>query len=224
MSDEEKPKQDSEDQKTAGKTDLKEESAKAAEGAEKSPAKDKPAPSPKVKKKIPSYEDVDDDPVFQKLNEKVAVSILSVQKFLDQSICTVSLDGLYELMVDLRDNSDLDFNYLVDVTALDYLGDEQRFCLVYQLYSYKLGRLIRIKTRAAEDEVIPSVSSIWKTADWLEREVYDLFGIEFSGHPDLRRILLPDDWHGYPLRKDYDIKLQDQAWISSHLKIRKTPA
>lgn len=223
MSDEEKPKQDSEDQKTAGKTDLKEESAKAGEGAEKSPAKDKPVPSPRVKKKIPSYEDVDDDPVFQKLNEKVAVSILSVQKFLDQSIFTVSLDGLYELMVDLRDNSDLDFNYLVDVTALDYLGDEQRFCLVYQLYSYKLGRLIRIKTRAAEDEVIPSVSSIWKTADWLEREVYDLFGIEFSGHPDLRRILLPDDWHGYPLRKDYDIKLQDQAWISSHLKIRKTP-
>lgn len=235
MSDEEKPKQDSEDQKTAGKTDLKEESAKveegaekppvkAEEGAEKSPIKDKPAPSPKIKKKIPSYEDVDDDPVFQKLNEKVAVSILSVQKFLDQSICTVSLDGLYELMVDLRDNSDLDFNYLVDVTALDYLGDEQRFCLVYQLYSYKLGRLIRIKTRAAEGEVVPSVSSIWKTADWLEREVYDLFGIEFSGHPDLRRILLPDDWHGYPLRKDYDIKLQDQAWISSHLKIRKTPA
>ena len=110
------------------------------------------------------------------------------------------------------------------MTALDYLGDEQRFCLVYQLYSYKLGRLIRIKTRAAEGEVVPSVSSIWKTADWLEREVYDLFGIEFSGHPDLRRILLPDDWHGYPLRKDYDIKLQDQAWISSHLKIRKTPA
>jgi len=223
VSEEEKSKQDSGDKKTAGKTDLKKESAVAKEVVEKPPAKDKPSPIPKVKKKVPSYEDVDDDPVFQKLNEKVAASILSVQSFLDQSIYTVSLDGLYEFMVDLRDNSDLDFNYLVDVTALDYLGDEQRFCLVYQLYSYKLGSLIRIKARAAESEVVPSVSSIWKTANWLEREVYDLFGIEFSGHPDLRRILLPDDWHGYPLRKDYDIKLQDQAWINSHLKIRKTP-
>ena len=221
MSDEEKPKQ--EPGEAAGS---KEGSTVAKEGVEKSLAKAKPtATGPARKaKKGPAYEDLDDDPVFQKLREKFPAVVLSVQVFLEQVICTVSLDGLYELMVDLRDDPELDFNYLIDLTALDYLGDEERFCLVYQIYSYKLGRLIRVKARASEGEVVPSVSSVWKTADWLEREVYDLFGIEFSGHPDLRRILLPDDWHGYPLRKDYDIKLQDQAWIKSHLQIRKTPS
>ena len=221
MSDEEKPKQ--EPGEAAGS---KEGSTVAKEGVEKSLAKAKPtATGPARKaKKGPAYEDLGDDPVFQKLRKKFPAAVLSVQVFLEQVICTVSLDGLYELMVDLRDDPELDFNYLIDVTALDYLGDEERFCLVYQIYSYKLGRLIRVKARASEGEVVPSVSSVWKTADWLEREVYDLFGIEFSGHPDLRRILLPDDWHGYPLRKDYDIKLQDQAWIKSHLQIIKTPS
>ncbi len=221
MSDEEKPKQ--EPGEAAGS---KEGSTVAKEGVEKSLAKAKPTATGPAKKakKGPAYEDLDDDPVFQKLREKVPAVVLSVQVFLEQVICTVSLDGLYELMVDLRDDPELDFNYLIDLTALDYLGDEERFCLVYQIYSYKLGRLIRVKARSSEGEVVPSVSSVWKTADWLEREVYDLFGIEFSGHPDLRRILLPDDWHGYPLRKDYDIKLQDQAWIKSHLQIRKTPS
>lgn len=221
MSDEEKPKQ--EPGEAAGS---KEGSTVAKEGVEKSLAKAKPtATGPARKaKKGPAYEDLGDDPVFQKLRKKFPAAVLSVQVFLEQVICTVSLDGLYELMVDLRDDPELDFNYLIDLTALDYLGDEERFCLVYQIYSYKLGRLIRVKARASEGEVVPSVSSVWKTADWLEREVYDLFGIEFSGHPDLRRILLPDDWHGYPLRKDYDIKLQDQAWIKSHLQIIKTPS
>ena len=226
MSDEEKPKQEPEEQEPEEAAGSKEGSTVAKEGEEKSPAKAKPTATGPAKKakKGPAYEDLDDDPVFQKLREKFPAVVLSVQVFLEQVICTVSLDGLYELMVDLRDDPELDFNYLIDLTALDYLGDEERFCLVYQIYSYKLGRLIRVKARASEGEVVPSVSSVWKTADWLEREVYDLFGIEFSGHPDLRRILLPDDWHGYPLRKDYDIKLQDQAWIKSHLQIRKTPS
>ncbi len=223
MSDEEQPKQEPEEQEPGEAAGSKEGSTGAKEGVEKPPAKAKPTATGPAKKG-PAYEDLDDDPVFQKLREKFPAAVLSVQVFLEQAICTVSLDGLYELMVDLRDDPELDFNYLIDLTALDYLGDEERFCLVYQVYSYKLGRLIRVKARASEGEVVSSVSSVWKTADWLEREVYDLFGIEFSGHPDLRRILLPDDWHGYPLRKDYDIKLQDQAWIKSHLQIRKTPS
>ena len=184
----------------------------------------KPAPPKAARKKVLSYEDLEEDNLLQRLKEKFSEGIVSGQSFLNQPTYTVSVDCLYDVMVELRDSDDLDFDYLIDLTALDYLGDEQRFCMVYHLYSYKHDRLIRIKARISEEEAVPSVTSIWKTADWMEREVYDMFGIGFSGHENLKRILLPDDWHGHPLRKDYDIKLQDQAWIKKHLNIIKTPA
>ncbi len=224
-----KPKQPLEPEGQEAQTTESEES-KAPKSSKPSPKSAvpeksaKPPPARAAKKKRPSYEDLEDDLLLQKLKEQFADGILSGQSFLDQPIYTVSRECLSDLMVQLRDNPEWDFDYLVDVTALDYLGDEKRFCMVYHLYSHKHEKLIRIKARIAEDEDVPSVSSIWRTADWMEREVYDLFGIEFSGHPDLRRILLPDDWHGHPLRKDYDIKLQDQAWIKKHLHIMKTPA
>jgi len=184
----------------------------------------KPAPPKAARKKVLSYEDLEEDNLLQRLKEKFSEGIVSGQSFLNQPTYTVSVDCLYDVMVELKDSDDLDFDYLIDLTALDYLGDEQRFCMVYHLYSYKHDRLIRIKARISEEEVVPSVTSVWKTADWMEREVYDMFGIGFSGHENLKRILLPDDWHGHPLRKDYDIKLQDQAWIKKHLHIIKTPA
>ena len=184
----------------------------------------KPAPPKAAKKKVLSYEDLEEDTLLQKLKEKFSEGIVSGQSFLKQPTYTVSVDCLYDVMMELKDSPDWDFDYLIDLTALDYLGDEQRFCMVYHLYSYKHDRLIRIKARISEEEAVPSVTSIWKTANWMEREVYDMFGIDFSGHDDLKRILLPDDWHGHPLRKDYDIKLQDQAWIKKHLNIIKTPA
>ena len=118
---------------------------------------------------------------------------------------------------------DCGFDYLVDLTALDYLGDDDRWCLVYHLFSHSSQLLVRVKSRLGEGAAASSVTPIWKSADWMEREVFDMFGIEFTGHPNLKRILLPEDWHGYPLRKDYDIKLQDQAWINKHLRIRKVP-
>mgnify|MGYP001163756535 CR=1 FL=1 len=195
----------------------------AKQGAEKkaAPAAEKPKPKPRPKK--PSYEDLEEDTLLDSLKEQFPQGIVSGQVFLEQPIYTVTLDRLYDVMLYLRDHSELAFDYLVDVTALDYLGDEERFVLVYQLYSYQSSRLIRVKARLPEDQTAPSVTSIWRTANWLEREVYDMFGIEFSGHPKLRRILLPDDWRGYPLRKDYDIKLQDQTWIKKHLRMRKLP-
>lgn len=192
------------------------------EQKEPQPETVKPKPVPKRPvKNGPAYEDLEQDSLFVKLKEDFPGAVVSAQVFLGQRIYTVRLDSLYDIMLYLRDNSEWNFDYLIDVTALDYLGDEKRFCMIYHLYSYKLGALIRVKARAGEDEAVPSMSSVWKAADWLEREVYDMFGIEFSGHPDLKRILLPDDWHGYPLRKDYDIKLQDQAWIRKHLHMRR---
>lgn len=192
------------------------------EAAKEATPKTAAAKKPPVKKG-PSYEDLKDDPLLNDLRERFAGGILSGQSFLGQAIYTVALEVLADLMLYLRDSNDWAFNYLVDLTCLDYVSDEKRVCMVYHLYSHKTNQLIRVKARAAIDEMVPSMVSIWRTADWLEREAYDMFGVQFSGHPDLRRILLPDDWLGYPLRKDYDIKLQDQSWIRNHLRIRKVP-
>ncbi len=197
--------------------------SKEAAEEKASPAAEKPKPKPKAKAKKPAYEDMEEDVLLDSLKGQFPQGIVSGQVFLEQSIYNVTLDRLYDVMLYLRDHGEFSFDYLVDLTALDYLGDEERFVLVYQLYSYQTSRLIRVKARLPEDEPAPSVTSIWRTANWLEREVYDMFGIEFSGHPELRRILLPDDWRGYPLRKDYDIKLQDQTWIKNHLRMRKLP-
>ena len=180
--------------------------------------------APRKAQKGPAYVDLENDPLLDDLKEKFAGGIVEGKLFLDQPIYTLDLNQLFDVVVYLRDSPQWNFDYLLDLTALDYLGDEKRFCVVYHLYSIQTGKLIRIKARAEEDELVPSLTPVWPNADWLEREVYDLFGIVFSGHEDLRRILLPEDWHGHPLRKDYDIKLQDQAWIKSHLHIRKTPA
>jgi len=87
------------------------------------------------------------------------------------------------------------------------------------LYSFEKNQYLRIKTRTKEWEAVQSVVPVWGTANWLEREIYDMFGIRFSGHPDLRRILLPEDWVGFPLRKDYDLRLQDVEWVRKHLGI-----
>ena len=185
------------------------------------PAESKVRPKRPPRKKAPVYEELEGDDLAVVLKEYLGEDLLSAQSFLQQNIYTVNRRRLLETMVFLKE--DHDFDFLVDVTALDYLGDEDRWCLVYHLYSHSSRLLARVKSRLREGEMAPSVSSIWKSADWMEREVFDMFGVEFSGHPDLKRILLPDDWHGHPLRKDYDIKLQDQSWMNKHLRIRKVP-
>ncbi len=195
-----------------------------AAGAAEAAPKPKAPVVKKPVKKVPTYEDLGDDALLRDLRDQFGLAVISGQAFLGQQIYTVAADSLTEVMVYLKDTPNWHFDYLVDLTALDYLGEPERFCLVYHLYSHPLARLIRVKSRFREDALVPSMCSVWQTANWMEREVYDMFGIEFLGHPDLKRILLPDDWHGYPLRKDYDIKLQDQEWIGKHLRIRKTPS
>ncbi|MEE8460941.1 MAG: NADH-quinone oxidoreductase subunit C, partial [Acidobacteriota bacterium] len=112
----------------------------------------KPAPPKAARKKVLSYEDLEEDNLLQRLKEKFSEGIVSGQSFLNQPTYTVSVDCLYDVMVELKHSDDLDFDYLIDLTALDYLGDEQRFCMVYHLYSYKHDRLIRIKARISEEE------------------------------------------------------------------------
>ncbi len=112
------------------------------------------------------------------------------------------------------------YDYLVDVTAVHWpkrTGEE--FDLIYILYSFARNHRLRIKTRIADGYKPQSVVSVHLTANWLEREVFDMFGIEFAGHPDLRRILMPDEWSGHPLRKEYSILGMDQAWVRDNLGI-----
>lgn len=117
-------------------------------------------------------------------------------------------DALLPFMTFLRDDPELAFDYLVDVTAVDRLrlDEEVRFAVVYQLYTYRHNRRFSVSVPVPEaDPRIVSVVSVWPGANWLEREVYDMYGIVFEGHPDLRRILMPDDFGSYPLRKDYPL-------------------
>jgi NADH-quinone oxidoreductase subunit C len=106
----------------------------------------------------------------------------------------------------LRDAPDAAFDACSDLTATDWPPRAERFDVVYCLYSTRNRHRIRVKTRLGDHQPIASVVSIWPAANWFEREVFDMFGIMFSGHPDLRRILMPEDWQGYPQRKDYPLE------------------
>jgi len=134
-----------------------------------------------------------------------------------QAILVVALDHFLEAAQFTRD--DEQFDLLTDLTAVDWPKREKRFDLVLNLYSFPKQERLRIKAQVGEGEPAPSVAGIWPTANWLEREVYDMFGIVFSGHPNLKRLLLPEEWEGFPLRKDYDILQQDDAWVRENLGI-----
>ena len=112
-----------------------------------------------------------------------------------------------------------DFDYLVDITAVDWPKRADRFDVVYILYSFSRNERVRVKIYIPDGYQPETAVGVHLTANWLEREVYDMFGIEFAGHPDMRRILMPDEWQGYPLRKDYGILQQDQRWVQENLGI-----
>src|ERR1700738_818089 len=134
-----------------------------------------------------------------------------------QSILVVAREKLVEIATYSRDEEK--FDWLSDLTAVDWPKREQRFDIVLNMYSMEKNERLRLKVYASADERVPSVQGVWATANWEEREVYDMFGVVFEGHPELKRILLPDEWQGYPLRKDYDILTQDTAWVRENLGI-----
>lgn len=116
-----------------------------------------------------------------------------------------SKDDLMSFMSYLKENEELSFDLITDITALDYPNRAERFVLVYHIFSIKNKERIRIKLPIKDGESVKSVTSIWRGAEWLEREVYDMFGINFEGHPDLRRILMTEDYKYHPLRKDFPL-------------------
>jgi NADH-quinone oxidoreductase subunit C len=137
--------------------------------------------------------------------------------YLTQNYLAVKSELIPNLLRLLRDEEH--FDYCVDITAVHYPKREKQFDVLWILYSFARNERIRVTTQIADGASIPSAVAIWPTANWLEREVFDMFGIRFEGHPDLKRILLPDGWKGYPLRKDYDILLQDKEWVQINLGI-----
>jgi NADH-quinone oxidoreductase subunit C len=134
-----------------------------------------------------------------------------------QAIIVVDAGKLLEIARWCRD--DEEFDMLSDLTAVDWPKREKRFDLILNLYSFAKNERVRLKAHVGENERVASVTSVWPVANWMEREAFDMFGLVFEGHPDLRRILLPEEWQGYPLRKDYDILKQDTAWVRENLGI-----
>ena len=153
----------------------------------------------------------------QQLKAQFGESIIQTASYLGQNFAVVKPEAVAPAVTWLRDAAD--FDYLVDITAVDWPKRAERFDLVYILYSFSRNERLRLKTAIADAYRPQSVVDTHLTANWLEREVFDMFGIEFAGHPDLRRILMAEDWQGHPLRKDYAILEQDQHWVEDHLGI-----
>ncbi|MFN8452746.1 MAG: NADH-quinone oxidoreductase subunit C [Anaerolineae bacterium] len=148
------------------------------------------------------------DPVAA-VKEALPDSLLDVHQFRDETTLIVKPADIVTVARFLRDTKGLIYNYLSDISVVDYYPDYARpgrFGVCYHLYSLLYNRRLRVKAFLPEDDpTIPTVTVVWQAAIFLERESYDLMGIEFVGHPDLRRVLLPDDWEGHPLRRDYPL-------------------
>ena len=175
-----------------------------------------PKPPAPPKEAPPKPEPLDND-LVKRFKARFGEAIQESWIDRKQAILVVAASKLREIALYARDEEK--FNLLADLTAVDWLKREKRFDVVLNLYSFEKNERLRLKAQAGDGEKVPSVASVWGTADWLERECYDMFGIVFEGHPNLRRILLPDEWQGFPLRKDYDILTQDTAWVRENLGI-----
>ena len=188
--------------------------------ADEKPAPPKPAPpkaAPPPKPPAVMAATPWEDSLTRELKDRFGDGACEFLTYLGQNFILVKPDLVVGLIEYLKMGAG--FVYLVDVTAVDWPKRAERFDLVYILYSFSRNARVRIKTQIAEGQRAASVVKVHLTANWLEREVFDMFGIEFAGHPDLRRILMPDEWQGHPLRKDYSILQQDQRWVEENLGV-----
>jgi NADH-quinone oxidoreductase subunit C len=199
--------------------------APVAEGEEKPKAAPAKAPAKAAAKKepaVPAYLDVADDPFLNELKATFGDDIRSIVASNNQQIVRVAPMRARDVLWHLRFNTPTKFDFLSDLTAAHY-PDRKAFEVVYQLFSIAENRRLRVVAELPEEDVIWTVSDIWATANWLEREVYDMFGVRFDGHPDLRRILLPDGWVGFPLRKEYPVEYRPNEWVEANLSILDIP-
>jgi len=196
-----------------------------AAGSPAAPPAAKPAspaakPAAPAAAKAPVKPDPWSSPLLDELQKKFPGAISEAVIFRNMPSITVAKENLVAMCEFLKSDEGGGYTLLTDHTAVDYPKREKRFDLIYHLYSFKRNDRLRLKVLAGDGEEVGSVTGVWPTANWLEREVYDMFGVPYEGHPDLKRILMPDGWTGHPLRKDYDILRQDEAWVQANLGIK----
>jgi NADH-quinone oxidoreductase subunit C len=184
---------------------------------------DKPTPPPKppAEKKTAAPvppPDITDDPLVDKLRQQFPHAVLRAIQ-LDMPTLHIARDEIAGVCRFLRDDPDAQYDFLSDVTGRHLPDAEKPFQTIYHLYSFARNARLRLKVDLADGESVPTVSEVWSTANWEEREVYDMFGIQFEHHPDLRRLLLPLDWDGHPLRKEYPLLFEYNRWTAEHLNM-----
>ena len=163
--------------------------------------------------------------ILARLRERLGDRVVATHEYRGDSTAVLSREGMLPALTLCRDDAALAFDLLLDVTAVDYLRvpgreDGPRFEVVYHLYSVAHNHRVRLKVPVEQDDpVVPTACGLWPIANWLEREVWDMFGIAFDGHPDPRRLLMPEDWEGYPARKDYPVQIQKAAQTYEPLEV-----
>ena len=184
--------------------------ATAAPGAPKAPVK--------KKEEGPKPVDASHHNLVKKLKTQFDGAVGEALEFVGQVSIRIEPARIVEICNFLRDDPETSFNYLSDLTCVHYpMRHEAPLEVVYNLYSITRNERVRLKVSITESSGVDSVTGVWPSANWMEREVYDLFGVNFKNHPDLRRILLPPDWEGHPLRKDYPLEFVENAWTERHL-------
>jgi len=214
------------DQEKAAKIEEAKARAAAAKDALAAQAGGAAAPSapgtPKapVKKKDegPKPTDAASHPLVQRLKSSQHDAVLDASEFLGQLSIRIAPDRITSVCETLKSDQQTPFDYLSDLTCVHYPDQTAApFEVVYNLYSIPANERVRLKVSVQASEGVDSVTGLWPSANWLEREVFDLFGVNFRNHPDLRRILLPPDWSGHPLRKDYPLEFVENEWTENHL-------
>lgn len=215
MSDEEKKNQPKPEAPGQVPREQEKKPVEAQKPAAPPPSAAKPAPPrPPAKAPPPKPEPLDNE-LVRRLRARFGDAIGEATLDRQQAIVTVARERLLDVGQYLREKEK--FNLLTDLTAVDWYERQPRFDLILNLYSFAHNERLRVKVLVGDS--CPSVVALWGAANWLEREAFDMFGLHFEGHPNLKRILLSDEWKGHPLRKDYDILQQDTDWVRENLGI-----
>ncbi len=197
----------------------------AAAGKAAAAAKPKPKPKPKAPPEAPKGpadppppDDLEKPAFITALEAALPGRIEQLAWWVGDWTIIVAPGALSEVAAFLKDSDEGSFDYCADLTATDWPPREKRFDVVYCLYSTRRRQRVRIKVRAADGEPVPSVTGLWPAANWLEREVWDMFGVNITGHPDRRRILMPQEWQGHPQRKDYPLEGPGELLLESPME------